>query len=116
MSSIQHKMTQWQTRPDMKSHENKLADWSLTLKKTFIIIGDNVARLPVDNCPELQIDSFPGAKLQHAANLIEKATIMLEREKIFMSFGFNNCQQRFRIPAITKLQRVRNVADRSHYG
>lgn len=75
-------------------HENKLADWNLTLKKTFIITGDsNVARLPVDNCPKLQIDSFPGAKLQHAADLREKATIVLEPEKIVMSFGFNNRQQ-----------------------
>lgn len=91
----------------------ELADWNLTLKKKFIIIGDsNVARLPVDHCPELQTDSFPGAKLQHSANLIEKAILVLEPEKIVTSFGFNNRQQRFRIAAIIELQRVRNVADR----
>ncbi|ROI93620.1 hypothetical protein DPX16_3290 [Anabarilius grahami] len=87
---------------------SKLAEWSLTLKKKVVIIGDsNVAQLPVYNCPELQIDSFPGAKLQHAADLIENS---VEPEKIILSFGFNNCQQRYRIAAITELQKARRAA------
>ena len=85
----------------------KMSDWSLTLNKKYVIIGDsNVSRLPTYNCPDLQVDSFPGAKLQHAANLIEKATIEVEPEKIILSFGFNNRQQRYRIAAITELQKA----------
>lgn len=64
----------------------------------------------VYNCLELQINSFPGAKLQHAANLIKKATTAVESEKIILSFGFNNRQQRYRIAAITELQKAHQAA------
>lgn len=85
----------------------KMIDWTLTIEKKYVIIGDsNVSRLPALNCPDLQVDSYPGAKLQHAANLIEKATIRVQPEKIILSFGFNNRQQRYRIAAITELQKA----------
>ncbi|MGL5622518.1 hypothetical protein [Cetobacterium sp.] len=85
----------------------KISDWSLTLNKKYVIIGDsNVAILPTHNCPDLQVNSFPGAKLQHAANLIEKATIAVEPTKIILSFGFNNRQQRYVTAAITELQKA----------
>ncbi len=51
--------------------DRKQMDWSLNLKKKYIIIGDsNVSRIPAFNIPDLQIDSFPGAKFQHAGNLV----------------------------------------------
>lgn len=88
-----------------------MLDWSLTLTKKFVIIGDsNIAWLPQHNYPELQIDSFPGAKWQHAANFIEKATIVVELHKIIQSFGFNNRRQRYRITTLTELQKARNAA------
>lgn len=90
---------------------SKLQDWSLTLTKKFVIIGDsNVARLPQHNYPDLQIDSFPGAKWQHAANLLTGATIVVEPHKIILSFGLNNRQQRFRINALAELQKARRAA------
>lgn len=100
------------TRPMRHTNtSNKLLDWSLTLTKKLVIIGDsNVARLPQHNYSELQIDSFPGAKWQHAANLLEKATVVVEPHKIILSFGFNNRQQRYRITALTELRKARNVA------
>ncbi len=75
--------------------DRKQTDWSLNLKKKFIILGDsNVSRIPAFHIPDLQIDSFPGAKFQHAGNLVEKATIALEPEILVMSFGLNNRSQR----------------------
>ncbi len=53
-----------------------------------------MSRIPAFHIPDLQIDSFPGAKFQHAGNLVEKATIALEPEILVMSFGLNNRSQR----------------------
>lgn len=100
------------TRPTRHANtSSKLQDWSLILTKKFVIIGDsNIARLPKHNYPELQIDSFPGAKWQHAANLLTGATIVEEPHKIILSFGLNNRQQRFKINALAELQKARAAA------
>lgn len=85
----------------------KLFDWNLTLRKRFVIIGDsNLHRFPPFQYPDLQVDSFPGAKWQHAGNLIEKASIVVKPEKIILSFGLNNRRQRYRMTAITEIQRA----------
>lgn len=100
------------TRPTRHINtSSKLTDWSLILTKKLVIIGDsNVARLPTHNYPELQIDSFPGAKWQHAANLLNGATIVEEPQKIILSFGLNNRQQRFKINALAEMQKARTAA------
>lgn len=68
---------------------HKLSDWSLTLKKKYIIVGDsNVARIPAFSVPDLQVDSFPGAKFQHAGNLMERATVAVEPEIMIFFFWY----------------------------
>lgn len=91
----------------------KLADWRLTLKKRIVIIGDsNLSRFPQFEEPDLQVDSFPGAKFQHACNLLEKATVAKVPEKVVLSFGINNRKQRYRMTAITEIQKAYKTAKR----
>lgn len=91
--------------------DRKQTDWSLNLKRKFVIIGDsNVSRIPAFSIPDLQIDSFPGAKFQHAGNLIEKATIALEPEVLVLSFGINNRSQRCLTSTNREIQRAYRMA------
>ncbi|KAL0167400.1 hypothetical protein M9458_039244, partial [Cirrhinus mrigala] len=91
--------------------DRKQIDWSLNLKKKYVIIGDsNVSRIPAFNISDLQIDSFPGAKFQHAGNLIEKATIAMEPEVLLLSFGLNNRSQRCFTSTNKEIQRAYRVA------
>lgn len=91
--------------------DRKQIDWSLNLKKKYVIIGDsNVSRIPAFNIPDLQIDSFPGAKFQHAGNLVEKATIAMEPEVLLLSFGLNNRSQRCFTSTNKEIQRAYRVA------
>lgn len=91
-----------------KRHANttkKNSEWRLKINKKNLILGDsNVARLPRFQNTDLQVDAFPGAKFHHASNLIQKAQILELPEKIILSFGINNRQQRLRIRAIRELQ------------
>lgn len=89
-------------RPNRHVYTNKKnQDWSL--KKKYVIIGDsNVARIPIFNYADLQIDCFPGAKFQHAGNLMEKATIF--------SFGINNRAQRCIGTTTKEIQRTYKMA------
>ena len=92
------------------STNKKFNEWKLTLKEKHVIIGDsNLGRIPTFDIQDLQIDSFPGAKLQHAANLIEKATVGTKVEKIVLAFGLNNRTQRLRISAMRECARVSQV-------
>lgn len=89
----------------------KLTDWSLTLKKKYIIVGDsNVARIPAFSVPDLQVDSFPGAKFQHAGNLMERATVAVEPEILIFSFGINNRTQRGLVSTNKEIQRTYRMA------
>lgn len=89
----------------------KQADWSLTLKKKYVIIGDsNVSRIPTFSLVDLQIDSFPGAKLQHAGNLMERATVALEPEVLIFSYGINNRSQRCIVTTTKEIQRTYRMA------
>lgn len=91
--------------------ERKQIDWSLNLKKRYVIIGDsNVSRIPAFGIPDLQIDSFPGAKFQHAGNLVERATVALEPEILIMSFGINNRTQRCFTRASQEIHRAYRLA------
>lgn len=93
-----------------KRHANttrKNIDWRLTIHKKYVILGDsNAARFPKFQNTNLQIDAFPGAKFQHATNLIQGAQITEVPEKIILSFGLNNRQQRLKIRAIKELQNL----------
>lgn len=95
------------------STNRKFIDWSLTIKKKTVIIGDsNLSRFPQYDDPDLQIDCFPGAKFQHASNLLEKATVSLVPDQIILSFGINNRKQRHKLRAIAEIQKAYQTARR----
>lgn len=70
----------------------KATEWELKVDKKWLIMGDsNLSVISNHNCPDLQIDSYPGATFRHAQTLIEKS-IPIEGvtvEKIIMVFGIN---------------------------
>ena len=73
--------------------KDKFKDWDLTVDKTWLIIGDsNVSKVPVHQCPILQIESYPGANFHHALTLFQ--TVIPRQDvvvkKIIMSFGINS--------------------------
>lgn len=89
----------------------KNQDWSLTLQKKYVIIGDsNVSKIRNFSHANLQIDSFPGAKFQHAGNLIEKATVTVQPEMVIFSFGINNRTQRCVQTTTKEIQRTYKMA------
>uniref|UniRef100_A0AAV2LVI6 Uncharacterized protein n=1 Tax=Knipowitschia caucasica TaxID=637954 RepID=A0AAV2LVI6_KNICA len=54
-----------------KVTNRKKEDWSLRVTRPVLILGDsNVARIKDHTFPFLQIDSFPGANLLHATELL----------------------------------------------
>ncbi|RXN30015.1 hypothetical protein ROHU_018069 [Labeo rohita] len=74
-----------------------------------LFIGYSVlSRIPTFiRISELQIDSFPGAKFQHAGNLVEKAT--LESEIPVLSFGINNRAQTCFMVTNKEIQRAYKI-------
>lgn len=90
---------------------NKLRDWSLCIREKNLIIGDsNVARFPPFQVKDLQVDSYPGATLRHAEFLLRKATGTTEPQRVILSFGLNNRNQKARSTAIKQLQGLLRVA------
>ena len=75
---------------------NKLLDWSLTVRKPILMIGDsNLARFPYHFNKNIQVDSYPGASFVHAQSLLDRAVIHCKKiEKIIISFGINSRSQR----------------------
>lgn len=70
---------------------NKTNRWSLDLSKRFVILGDsNVARFLEFNNPDLQVDSFHGAKWRHLTHLFERAPVMEHVECIILSLGIDH--------------------------
>ena len=83
----------------------KLKDWSLCVRKKFLIIGDsNVARFPPFQNQDLQVDSYPGATFRHAEALLLKAVSQTEVETIILSFGINSRGQKTRATTVRQLQ------------
>lgn len=83
----------------------KRSDWSLTIRKKWVIIGDsNLARIPPYQIPDLQVESFPGATFSHAESLIREASVTVKVEKIVLSFGVNHRDQKVQETAIKQLQ------------
>ena len=77
--------------------KDKFKDWELTVDKTWLIIGDsNVSKVPIHQCPRLQIESYPGANFHHALTLFQ--TVIPRQDvvvkKIIMSFGINSRRDR----------------------
>lgn len=83
----------------------KRSDWSLTIRKKWVIIGDsNLSRIPPYQIPDLQVESFPGATFSHAESLIREASVTVKVEKIVLSFGVNHRDQKVQETAIKQLQ------------
>lgn len=82
-----------------------MQDWSLTLKKKILIIGDsNLSRILGFDNPDIQIDSYPGATFRHAVAIMEKVTILVQAQLVILSFGLNHKSQNVERTAIKQFQ------------
>ncbi|XP_047227504.1 uncharacterized protein LOC124871921 [Girardinichthys multiradiatus] len=91
---------------------NKMEEWSLTIRKKWLIVGDwNVVRFPQFEAENLQVDGFPGARWRHAEALLRKAMVDCPVEKIILSFGINNRSQRDKRSTIREIKNTLTVAN-----
>ena len=87
------------------STQNKMQDWSLSVGKKWLIMGDsNLARVPPFTASNLQIDSYPGATFRHAGAILTRATSSVTVETVILSFGLNNRAQNVKQTTIKQLQ------------
>ena len=73
-------------------HYNNKSSWSLTPTRKVILMGDsNNKMFPPLADPNIQVDSYPGAKLVHATQILRKITNPVpEVSNVVLSFGINN--------------------------
>ncbi|KAG7456439.1 hypothetical protein JOB18_026099 [Solea senegalensis] len=89
---------------------NKLKNWSLSVGKKWVVIGDsNASRLPPFQIPDLQVDSFPGATFRHIGAVLNKMSVNSNVETVVLSLGLNNRTQKV-ATSIKELQRLIRVA------
>lgn len=71
---------------------DKYKNWTLSPRRPLIIMGDsNLARLPLISDVRIQVDSFPGAKLAHATNILRHKTNPCPMvTSAILSFGIND--------------------------
>ncbi|KAF3859051.1 hypothetical protein F7725_021450 [Dissostichus mawsoni] len=71
---------------------DKKKNWSLTPYREVIIMGSsNISRLPRIHDARIQVDSYPGANLSHAINIIKyKTPTAPEVTKVLLCFGLND--------------------------
>lgn len=74
---------------------DKYTNWSLKPERPVLILGDsNMARLPLIEDEEVQVDCFPGATLGHAIHVIRNKTGTSPRVKtVILAFGLNDRNQ-----------------------
>uniref|UniRef100_A0AAV2LFG3 Uncharacterized protein n=1 Tax=Knipowitschia caucasica TaxID=637954 RepID=A0AAV2LFG3_KNICA len=97
-----------------KVTNRKSVDWSLNVTRPVLILGDsNVARIKQHAFPSLQIDSFPGANLLHAAELLSHTPNQPQVESVVLSFGINNRQQKQSETCIKQMQRLMREAKKA---
>ena len=75
---------------------------------TLVIGSSNLSRIPVQSCgvPGVQIESFPGAKLEHLAHLFRMAPPdTAPPRNILLNIGLNNrsCLTKRNIPDLNRL-------------
>ncbi|KAL2076351.1 hypothetical protein ACEWY4_028052 [Coilia grayii] len=71
---------------------DEFADWSLTIHKPLIFIGDsNLSRIPSFSHPNIQVDSFPGAAFHHLTQLVGDIPNQNQVELVVISAGIINC-------------------------
>lgn len=74
-------------------------------------MGDsNLSRIPSFKSPNLQIDSYPGATFLHPEVLMKKAKSTTKVEKVVLSFGIHNRNQKVKETAMKQLQKAVKAA------
>ena len=91
--------------------KRKMVDWGLVAKRKWLIVGDsNLSRIPSFQTPDMQIESYPGATFLHAEVLMKKTKPMIKVEKVVLSFGINNRNQKLKETAMKQLQKAVKAA------
>lgn len=73
----------------------KMMECNIQITKPVVISGDsNLSRIPEYFYPQVQIDSFPGAKILHIKAIRKKLPPMDNIHKVVISVGLNNCLSR----------------------
>ena len=91
--------------------KRKMVDWGLVAKRKWLIMGDsNLSRIPSFQTPDMQIESYPGATFLHAEVLMKKTKMMIKVEKVVLSFGINNKNQKLKETAMKQLQKAVKAA------
>ncbi len=85
--------------------KRKKRDWSLTVTKPYLIIGDsNLSRISSFDYEDVQIDSYPGATFLNAAQLMNNVRKQVDVRKIVLSFGINSRSRDPKATVIKQLQ------------
>lgn len=91
--------------------DHKIRDWSLTIKKPIVIVGDsNLSRIPYFTNTSIQIDSFPGANFLHIGKILGKLQPNPFTQKVILSVGINNKDQQPHKTATKQLQQMWGAA------
>ena len=74
----------------------KASDWHIRIRKPQVILGDsNLSKIPSFRDESLQIDSFPGANMDHLNELMRKLVKPdITVKVLILSVGLNNCHNR----------------------
>ena len=74
----------------------KASDWHIRIRKPQVILGDsNLSKIPSFRDENLQIDSFPGANMDHLNELMRKLVKPdITVKVLILSVGLNNCHNR----------------------
>lgn len=111
-SSVKNKQTSTLRVPNRHINTNrKISDWSLEVTKPILFIGDsNLSRIPHYSDDSVQVDSFPGANFMHIAKVLQKLDPNPNTQKVILSLGINNRDQKFECTTKKQLQELWRVA------
>ena len=69
--------------------------WSLEPKRKILIVGDsNLAKIPTFTQEDLQIESYPGMKFHHTADVLERTPRNQQVSHCIISVGINDRNRR----------------------
>lgn len=94
--------------PNRHANTNqKNEDWNLDPEKKTLIVGDsNLSNIPSFTQADLQIECYPGAKFQHAAELFKKVEPTTHVETVLLSFGINERSRRSSTTVLKDMERA----------
>ena len=101
------KQTSSPCRPNTHPNQPK-SSWKLPLiEKTVLVIGDsNLSRITSTTNKNIQVESYPGAKICHGNTLVKNYSYPAQPDKVILSFGINN---RSSEPKNTSFQNLRTL-------